>query len=251
LLIGTPALYELGPPHGFFFLPLAECVGMPAGRDREVGYEVEYYQGQDPEGYMNHDPGRSYDLDVLVRNGALIAVQIKSSVGSADVVRFARTVSLFEQQTGRRVTKKVLVAGSIRPEARRRALDPGLWGAGLGIGPLVFGRVGQTDAGAVDHLGAPAIPEWLGLGQESVGVGGDGHAQALEGVQGKAAPALAVAAGAGIHGAEVVEAKEGLDWVDHFAAGTAGVEDLVEKAPEGAADRMPSGERACWKARRR
>lgn len=93
---------------------------------REAGYAVEYYQGQDPEGYINHDPGRSYDLDVLVRNGLVIAVEIKSSVGSADIVRFVRAVSLFEQQTGRRVTKKVVIAASSRLEARQRASELGV-----------------------------------------------------------------------------------------------------------------------------
>ena len=99
---------------------------------REAGYTVEAYQGQDPEGYINHDAGRSYELDVLVRNGAVIAVEVKSSAGSADLVRFARAVSLFEQQTGRRVTKKVLIAASIREEAHRRAPQLGVT---LGIDP--------------------------------------------------------------------------------------------------------------------
>jgi hypothetical protein len=102
---------------------------------REAGYTVEAYQGQDPEGYINHDPGRSYELDVLVRNGTVIVVEVKSSVGSTDVVVFARTVSLFEQQTKRQVSKKVLIAASIRDEARRRA--PQL-GVALGIDPSVL-----------------------------------------------------------------------------------------------------------------
>lgn len=93
---------------------------------REAGYTVESFQGQDPTGYINHDPGRSYDLDILVRDGSVIAVEIKSSVGSPDLVRFSRTVSLFEQQTGRRVTKRVMIAASIRPEARQRAAELGI-----------------------------------------------------------------------------------------------------------------------------
>jgi hypothetical protein len=60
---------------------------------REAGYTVEYFQGQDPAGYINHDPGRSYDLDILMRDG-------------------------------------VVSAASFRPEARQRA---GELGVGLGI----------------------------------------------------------------------------------------------------------------------
>ena len=98
----------------------------------EAGYKVEVHRGQDPEGYINYDPGRSYELDVLVRNGTVIAVEIKSSVDSHDVVRFVRTVSLFERQTGRRVNKRVMIAASRRQEARQRAKELGV---ALGIDP--------------------------------------------------------------------------------------------------------------------
>lgn len=111
-------------------------------------------------------------------------------------------------------------------------------GAGLGISSLVFGSVGQAHRGAVDDFGSQAIPELLGQRQEPVGLGGDGVAKALEGVQRQAATGLAVAAVSFIDGAQVVEAKEGLDLPDDFAAGAAGIEDLREKAPEGAADRI-------------
>ena len=39
----------------------------------------------------------------------------------------------------------------------------GLLAAGLGISPLVFRSVGQADGGAVDDLGAQAVPEWSGF----------------------------------------------------------------------------------------
>jgi hypothetical protein len=44
----------------------------------------------------------------------------------------------------------------------------------LRVGPLVFGRIGHTHPGAVEHPHAPAIPEFLGF----AGVSGDGTAQA-------------------------------------------------------------------------
>jgi len=65
-------------------------------------------------------------------------------------------------------------------------------------------------------------------------VGSDGVAQALEGVQRQACPGLAIRAGAFIDRAAVVETKEGLDLPDDLAAGAVGIEDLVEKTPEGA-----------------
>ena len=56
---------------------------------------------------------------------------------------------------------------------------------GLGISALIFGRVGQTEGGAVDDFGFEAIPELLAQRQNLVGVGGDGLAQALADVQGR------------------------------------------------------------------
>ena len=93
---------------------------------RAAGYTVEPYQGQDPEGYINHDPGRSYELDILVRNGVVVAVEIKSSAGSSDVMIFHRMVSLFERQTGRKVDRRVMVVVAPRPEVWEKAKQLGV-----------------------------------------------------------------------------------------------------------------------------
>jgi len=92
---------------------------------RELGYAVEHYQGQDPEGFIDRRP-RSYDLDVLVHDGETVAAEIKSTVGGPDVTEFARAVELFERQTGRRVTRRILVAVVIRREAVARAKELGV-----------------------------------------------------------------------------------------------------------------------------
>jgi hypothetical protein len=93
---------------------------------REAGYTVECFQGIAPDGYINHDPGRPYELDILLGNGSVIAVEIKSSVGSPDIVRFFRTVDRYEQQTGRQVNKRVIIAASIRSDALQRAEQLGV-----------------------------------------------------------------------------------------------------------------------------
>lgn len=92
---------------------------------RELGYTVEHYQGQDPAGYINHAP-RSFDLDVLVRDGELVVAEIKSHASGADVTEFSRSVQLYEQQTGRRVSKRVLVAVTIQAVALERAQELGM-----------------------------------------------------------------------------------------------------------------------------
>jgi len=92
---------------------------------RELGYTVEHYQGQDPEGFIDRRP-RSYDLDVLVHDGQTVVAEVKSSAGGPDVTEFARAAELFERQTGRRLTRRILVAVAIRPEAVARAEEHGV-----------------------------------------------------------------------------------------------------------------------------
>jgi hypothetical protein len=92
---------------------------------RHLGYTVEHFQGQDPEGYINGSP-RSYDLDVLVQNGTTVASEIKSNASGADVTEFARSVTLFERQTGRTVDRKILVAVTIQRMATERAESLGV-----------------------------------------------------------------------------------------------------------------------------
>jgi hypothetical protein len=87
---------------------------------RHLGFTVEHFHGQDPEGYINGSP-RSYDLDVLVQNGTTVASEIKSNASGADVTEFARSVSLFERQTGRKVDRRILVAVTIQRMATERA----------------------------------------------------------------------------------------------------------------------------------
>jgi hypothetical protein len=87
---------------------------------RHLGYTVEHFHGQDPEGYIDSFP-RSYDLDVLVQNGITVATEIKANASGADVTEFARRVSLFERQTGRKADRKIIVAVTIERMAPERA----------------------------------------------------------------------------------------------------------------------------------
>jgi hypothetical protein len=89
---------------------------------RELGYTVEHYQGQDPEGFINYTP-RSFDLDVLVQNGKVIVAEIKSNASGADVTEFYRSVLLFERQSGRQASKRMLVAVTIQQTAWERAKE--------------------------------------------------------------------------------------------------------------------------------
>ena len=90
--------------------------------------------------------------------------------------------------------------------------------AGLGISPLVLGRVGQSERGRVNDFGAQAMPELLGGRQQFVGTCSDGVADALENIQSQPQASLTIGAGPFVYGTAVVEAKQGLDLSDDFAA---------------------------------
>jgi hypothetical protein len=92
---------------------------------RHLGFTVEHFHGQDPEGFINGSP-RSYDLDVLVQNGTTVASEIKANASGADVTEFARSIALFERQTGRKVDRKILVAVTIQRMATERAESLGV-----------------------------------------------------------------------------------------------------------------------------
>jgi len=92
---------------------------------RGLGYTVEHYHGQDPEGFINYTP-RSFDLDVLVRDGEVVVAEIKSNASGPDVTEFLRCVQLFERQTGRRATKRILIAVTLQRAALERAQQLGV-----------------------------------------------------------------------------------------------------------------------------
>jgi hypothetical protein len=76
----------------------------------------------------------------------------------------------------------------------------------------------------------------LVVGEQLIGLGGGGLANAHQGVQGQAETGLALGAGALVDRAQVVETEQGPDLADRFAAGRARIEGLVEKGPEGATE---------------
>ena len=92
---------------------------------KALGYSVEHFLGQDTEGYINRTP-RSYDLDILILNGTTVAAEIKANASGADVTEFHRSVRLYEQQTGRRVDKAIIVAVTIQRKAYQFAQELGV-----------------------------------------------------------------------------------------------------------------------------
>jgi hypothetical protein len=87
---------------------------------RGLGYTVEHYHGQDPDGYINHEP------DVLIHDGDVVVAEIKSNASGADVTEFHRSVLLWENQTRRKASKRILVAVTLQPVALERAKGLGI-----------------------------------------------------------------------------------------------------------------------------
>lgn len=54
-------------------------------------------------------------MDVIVRNGRIIAIEIKSSVDRNDVATFNRKVTFYEQETGQKVAEKIFISPFIDP----------------------------------------------------------------------------------------------------------------------------------------
>ena len=121
-------------------------------------------------------------------------------------------------------------------ELEQRKAAPGFLGTKLGISALVFEGIRQRESGAVDDFGPQPMPQGLLEGTVGIGLGGDGMAQALEGVQGQAQASLTVGAGAFGDAAQVVKAEEGAHLADDGATRAAGLQDLIKEAPEGAAE---------------
>jgi hypothetical protein len=92
---------------------------------KALGYSVEHFRGEDPDGFINHRP-RSYDLDVLVLNGSLVIAEIKSNASGADVTEFHRASLLYEKQTGRKPDKRILIAVTIQALAHKIAEETGV-----------------------------------------------------------------------------------------------------------------------------
>ena len=111
----------LGVAGGIEITSIADIPSRGSG----LGYTVEHYQGQDPEGFINYTP-RSFDLDVLIYDGEVVVAEIKSNASGPDVTEFHRSVLLYERPTGRKATKRILLAVTLQEAAWERARELGV-----------------------------------------------------------------------------------------------------------------------------
>jgi hypothetical protein len=69
---------------------------------------VEHWRHRDEAGTVFGYPA-DVDMDVVIRNGRLVVLEIKSSISAADVLVFARRVKLYEAVTGRVPDRAIMV----------------------------------------------------------------------------------------------------------------------------------------------
>ena len=69
---------------------------------------VEHWRHRDEAGAVFGYPA-DVDMDVVIRNGRLVVLEIKSSISAGDVLVFARRVKLYEAVTGRVPDRAVMV----------------------------------------------------------------------------------------------------------------------------------------------
>ena len=84
--------------------------------------KVERYLTKDEEGEVFGRPDQ-VELDLIIRDGEVIASEIKSSMSKSDIYIFDRKVRFYEKQEGRKVNRKVVVSPMVAPEALQVAKD--------------------------------------------------------------------------------------------------------------------------------
>jgi len=84
----------------------------------DLGYAVENVVFFDDEGYVLLKPSR-IEIDIIIKDGRKIAVEIKSSVSEGDVSTFERKVKLYEKKFNVKIDKKIILT----PFANSKAIE--------------------------------------------------------------------------------------------------------------------------------
>jgi hypothetical protein len=92
---------------------------------QEVGFTTDRFLDYDAAGEVFGHP-EQVELDVVIRNGKVMVIEIKSALDHGNTYLFDRKVTFYTRKTGRPVDRKLIVT----PYADNRAREVGL---GLGV----------------------------------------------------------------------------------------------------------------------
>ncbi|MFN3929005.1 MAG: DUF3782 domain-containing protein, partial [Thermoflexus sp.] len=87
---------------------------------KDVGFQVERWTASDPEGEVFGYPA-TVELDVVIRNGVRMVIELKTSVGREIIPTLERKVRFYEKHTGQPVQRRILVTPWYEPEIEEQA----------------------------------------------------------------------------------------------------------------------------------
>jgi len=99
--------------------------GLKGLLEKELGLKVERWVRTDREGRVFGYPGR-VEVDVAVRDGRLVLVEVKSHVGREDVHFFRKKAEFYERVEGRKPSRLLMVTPYADREALRAAKHLGV-----------------------------------------------------------------------------------------------------------------------------
>jgi hypothetical protein len=93
--------------------------------EKELGLKVERWAKSDEGGVVFGYPGQ-VEVDVAVRDGKVVLVEVKSHVGRADVYSFKRKAEFYEKVEGKKPSRLLMVTPYAEEEALRAAKHLGV-----------------------------------------------------------------------------------------------------------------------------
>ncbi|HXF68292.1 MAG TPA: DUF3782 domain-containing protein [Thermoflexus sp.] len=87
---------------------------------KDVGFQVERWAASDPEGEVFGYPA-TVELDVVIRNGVRMVIELKTSAGREILPILERKVKFYEKRTGQSVQRRILVTPWYEPEVEEQA----------------------------------------------------------------------------------------------------------------------------------
>jgi hypothetical protein len=91
----------------------------------EVGFKTGRFISKDKKGIVFGYPAE-VELDVVVKNGKTLVIEIKSSVSRADAASFGKKVSFYEKESRRKADRKIIISPYIEPTAHEAAKRLGI-----------------------------------------------------------------------------------------------------------------------------
>ena len=91
----------------------------------EVGFRAERYLTYDTEGEVFGRPDQ-VELDVVIQDGQVIVIEIKSSLDRGQVHLFSRKVAFYTRKTGQQVARRIIITPFTEKGARALAEELGI-----------------------------------------------------------------------------------------------------------------------------